>query len=245
MTYEYSYALKDIKNRQNVDLREHEVTILNAINEVFSNKVITINVYKTYFEFFLESQADDSDLRVMGKKIAQSDNYLNDLKKDYGYSTQLFKRNNRISTKELDIVVFDKNNNINIITEVKGFDKLSEAKALAIKNDILTEKLIDSTKYILVVSQENGYLWDVEECSDYKARPLLAFSTKEIVNRYLSDLQSERKLKHDELEMIFKQWFYTININNEKPEDLLNDIGLPKKFIDIIRDGYIMSEVTI
>lgn len=92
--YHYEYELKKVECRERIDLQKHKNNIKSAISSIFPNNLINTVVHKNYFEFDLASKAEYKDLREMGKEITAEDRQLDDLKVDYGYSTQLFIRKN-------------------------------------------------------------------------------------------------------------------------------------------------------
>lgn len=88
---QYLYELKNPENKRSIDLRVHKNIIHDAIMNIFPN-AISIDVYEDYFMFVLKEPASNMKLRILGKQIVKNDNELNQLKKDCGYSTQLFHR---------------------------------------------------------------------------------------------------------------------------------------------------------
>lgn len=114
LPFVYSYALKDLKNRNNTDLNLYKDAIEKSINTIFQERVLNVSVYRAYFEFTVSVAASDTELRQMGKKIAENEPRLDEIKKDYGYSTQLLKR------IKFDIVLIDKLNNTVAVVEVKS-----------------------------------------------------------------------------------------------------------------------------
>lgn len=90
----YEYELKLKKHREQEDLKNFSNNINKEINNVFNGHVVqnSIHVYQQYFEFDLTITANNTDLRMMGVKIAESSPYLNNIKTTYGNSTQIFVR---------------------------------------------------------------------------------------------------------------------------------------------------------
>lgn len=237
MPFIYSYALKDLHNRMNTDLTHFQVAIEQSVNYVFKERVINISTYKTYFEFTLTDSASDTELRQMGKEIAKNEASLNEIKKDYGYSTQLLKRIN------FDVVLKDDFSNSIAIIEIKnnnyGFN------AGKVFRNMVAHNLIPNVQYFLIITQISGYLWKNTNILKI-SEPNLEFPMGDIIKRYLYNSEIDT-LRHGELQLVVTQWLNQISrnlINKDKfteSEKQLKGIG----FIDAIHNSTILSEVEL
>lgn len=96
------YRLKDATNRQTINLKNYSQDIISGICAIFPN--VSVHVYSNYFEILnLPNNVSNSELRNMGRKIADRNSELHALAKVYNYtrsngakgkSVQLFERFN-------------------------------------------------------------------------------------------------------------------------------------------------------
>lgn len=91
------YELKNARDRKTVNLKNYDEIITSAIKSIDELKNLKIFINEKYFE--IENVSDNIDHKVfqdMGKKIIDISQKLgsdlHSLKKQYSYSTQLFKR---------------------------------------------------------------------------------------------------------------------------------------------------------
>ena len=228
MEYSYSYILKNSINREKTDLRLHKENIKNAVNKIFDKKLIKVYVYKNNFEYSLSSEADGIELRNLGKEIVKIDKDLSLLKKDYGYSTQLFIRN------RYDILIKNECEEAIAIVEIKCMKKFNNNSAIKIKNDILNKVVSNTVKYIFIFNNDNGYVWYKDPQKAFDVNYSLEINMKHIINKYVEKLNFGL-LNHNNLELIYSQWFNDIINSFDKNDSInkdLNKIDFLKNTID-------------
>ena len=88
------------------------------------------------------------------------------------------------------------------IIEIKNREPLSEEIALELKQKILSHKYLP--EYFIVLSQNTGFLWKISN-NEFLDKPY-KFSMKDIINKYFPKINTDKRLREDDLELIVSQW---------------------------------------
>ncbi len=97
--------------------------------------------------------------------------------------------------------------------------------------------VLGSIPFAFVLSQEKGFLWKDLSQKSFPTQPVTPFSMKEVVHRYLPDLEENTRAFESTLELLVLGWLIGLtavdaDIQGE-PETTLKQAG----FIDAIEDA--------
>lgn len=141
---------------------------------------------------------------------------------------------------EADIMIKDRSGKPKAIVEVKNKENLTAEAASFFFRNMMSHGLISTVPYFLMISQDIGFLWDDFGSSTVKFEPKLQFEMRNVVNRYLPQLNKNR-LSGSELEFLVIQWFMDLTVvevpTQTEPERSLGGLG----FLDKIRGGLVVS----
>jgi|GEM_PF-1214978 len=143
-----------------------------------------------------------------------------------------------------DFVVKNDDGTLAII-DIKNKRNFSVEDARKLRRNIMVHDMMRS-KYFVLISQDQGYLWDNEKSAGIWDMPFISFSMNEVISRYYKSIGlDETRLRRNELELIVAQWIYDLVRLGEgrsfttEPEKTLAEGG----FIDIIQGANVHSEV--
>jgi hypothetical protein len=111
-----------------------------------------------------------------------------------------------VETLTPDLVVRDRRGNPVAIAEVKNLPGLHVHEAEALREqiasyvDLFDSALTSPVRFLLVVSEETGFLWDAS------SRGPRQFSMRGVIDRYLPHAETRRPLREQLLEHIVRRW---------------------------------------
>lgn len=109
------------------------------------------------------------------------------------------------NASQADILVYGRGVNPLAIVEVKNIHRLSRSQAADIRQAVLESRAVPTDEaYLLVVSQEVGYLW--EPGRDATDPPDAQFDMREVIEDYLTARELGGRLRGAELELAILQW---------------------------------------
>lgn len=106
-----------------------------------------------------------------------------------------------------DIIVRDQNGWIVAAVEIKNATSLDAQVASRFRRNLLTHGFLDERPpYFILVSQDEGYVWDQRLAGAADDPPTAAFSMRPVVNHYAPWLASESRLSSSSLEIVVGRW---------------------------------------
>jgi hypothetical protein len=142
-----------------------------------------------------------------------------------------------------DFVVEAADGAIAALVEVKNLADLTADEAAVIRwNLVMYGRVNWSPAFIMVVSQDRGFLWDQRlQPPSFTRPPTAEFPMTQVVEFYLPSFAG-RRLMGSQLELGVRQWLWDLANDMEQrpmgPEEALANSG----FLDVIRGGRVSSE---
>jgi hypothetical protein len=149
-------------------------------------------------------------------------------------------------TKHADITVYDTNNNLQLVVEVKNQPDVSAHWATQMRRNLLKHEFTPNAPYFLLVLPENFYLWKNSFLSELDAQPDYIVDTTEVLSAYFDPLpRTLNNISHDGLEMLMDAWIRHLVNSELKGETAgseltwLFDSGL----YETIKKGYVVIDI--
>jgi hypothetical protein len=112
-----------------------------------------------------------------------------------------------MNASQADILVYGSATRPLAIVEVKNLGHLSLPQAMDIRQAMIESDAASVAEpYLLVVSQESGYLWQPRQRSTDDGRPDLRFTMRDVLREYLTERELDGHLRGAELELAIMQW---------------------------------------
>jgi hypothetical protein len=93
------------------------------------------------------------------------------------------------------------------MVEVKNIPKLTLGAAARIRDQLTAyARAVPTAKYFLVLSQEDGFIWEPDPNGAYGAEGE-RISMRPVLREYLSDAELDRHIRGSELELVLVHWF--------------------------------------
>jgi hypothetical protein len=128
----------------------------------------------------------------------------------------------------VDILVTDADMRPIVIVEVKNQEDLSREDAIRLFRDLTSYAVLPAAPFVLIVSQEYGYLWKDPPLTG-EIPPPLEFPLDVVVRRYFPASSPPRRLRSQEVQIAVARWLLQLAYHGEdvqsSPERLLRDIG--------------------
>jgi hypothetical protein len=129
-----------------------------------------------------------------------------------------------------DVLVHAPAGQLVAVAELWNRPDLSPEEAARVHAFVIDEGYSAQASFVLVLSQDRGYLWRGASAQQPDAPPDVAFDMRPIVARYLPDLEPQDRLRHSELSLIAQGWLGALAIGergpDDEPERALADTGL-------------------
>lgn len=103
-----------------------------------------------------------------------------------------------------DIVITDRHGRLLALVDVKNMPGLSIAEALGLRDDLL-EQIGEPAKYVLVVSQRNGFIWRREDQKTPFGDPE-SLDMRLVLREYLTEAELSRHIRGAGLELVLSHW---------------------------------------
>ena len=146
---------------------------------------------------------------------------------------------------EIDILVRGPNGQPIAAVEIKNPQKLSRDVASTVGRNMLVHGLLPGVPYFLLLSQDTGFLWKGGEQKTSDAPPTFQFPMRDVIERYLPDMDAKKRLRESELEWIILQWLLNLTTSQrdtkEEPEKSLALAGL----LDSLRGATVLADARL
>lgn len=131
------------------------------------------------------------------------------------------KRDIRDTRYTADILVRDKNGWFVAAVEVKNATNLNAQVASEFRRNLLVHRFLDErVPYFILISQDEGYVWDQRRTGAADDPPTAAFSMRPVVDHYVPRLARDYRLSGSSLEFVIANWLSDLaaGIAPEMPE---------------------------
>ncbi|SRR5258706_9959793 len=114
--------------------------------------------------------------------------------------------------------------------DVKNSENLDRQAAIALRKSMASHGILPHARYFLLLSQDQGHLWDGASMKDLDAAPRWSFSMQPIIARYWPGGTLSGRLRGSELELLVFQWLSDLRNRDDHPkgeaEQALEESGL-------------------
>lgn len=115
-----------------------------------------------------------------------------------------------------------------IVVEVKNKEHLTREDAVRLFRDLTAYAALPAAPYVLVISQEVGFLWK-DPLVTSPMPPPLEFPMDEVIGRYVPDISPSRRLRPQELQVASARWLLQLTgigaDDRTSAERMLRDVG--------------------
>jgi len=112
-----------------------------------------------------------------------------------------------MNASQADILIYGNATNPLAIVEVKNLRRLSLSQAMDVRQALVeNEPGSAADSYVLVISQESGYLWQPRQLHNDDGKPDARFDMRAVLQDYLTDRELDGHLRGAELEPAIMQW---------------------------------------
>lgn len=112
-----------------------------------------------------------------------------------------------MNTSQADILVYGPATHPVAVVEVKNIRRLSLAQAIEVRQALMeSADAWAAESYVVVLSQEWGYLWRPSAVGLGDGRPDSRFDMRDILREYLTARELDGHLRGAELELAILQW---------------------------------------
>ncbi len=143
-----------------------------------------------------------------------------------------------------DLLVRNQAGNLIAIVEIKNPKNLSLETARAFLHQVVEAGERLEPRYVLLVSQDTGYVWKHNSPAALDQAALLQFPMSGVLARY-TDVQAGRRLTEAELGLRIRLWLTDLSLGlvspDEEPERALASIG----FLEAMRDATVTGDADV
>ncbi|HKW21494.1 MAG TPA: hypothetical protein VJO13_08980 [Ktedonobacterales bacterium] len=140
-----------------------------------------------------------------------------------------------------DLVVRNDHGNLVALVEIKNAKSFPIEFAASLAEQMLEDGALAEIPYLLVVSQDIGFLWRDARAEAVTAADAIQFDMVHVLDRYLHG-DNSRRLVEDELVLRVQQWLIELSLGRvsvtSEPDRTLAALG----FLNAIRGGLVTGE---
>ena len=92
------------------------------------------------------------------------------------------------------------------LVEVFNIANLDRAEAIAIRRNLIDYFALPEDPYLLIVSQEHGYLWEPAEAKRASSEPAQEFTMKPVMTKFASDHPAGVRMQAGIFDYVAVQW---------------------------------------
>lgn len=143
-----------------------------------------------------------------------------------------------------DILISDRFGAPVAIIEVKALNGAGVQTATRYLRNLLAHGVVPPARYVLLITQDMGYLWSTPGAVIDEAAPSLAFPMDRIVQHYLRADGSSTPVRDLVLESIVQQWLADLAdgiVVDDRVTSSLREAG----FLQALRDGLVNAHVSV
>jgi len=109
-------------------------------------------------------------------------------------------------TYSADIVIESETGQPIAIVEVIAVAYLDRAEAIGTRQNLVADYSLPRTPFLLLVSQDRGFLWSTWPDSPDADMPDLEFSMEPVVRRFAPEVAEGERLRGESLRLVVFQW---------------------------------------
>ena len=144
-----------------------------------------------------------------------------------------------------DIVVHGADESLLALVLIRNWNPFSAEDAVGVHRDLIARGEISPwARFVLIVSQETGYLWrqDRLEHPD-DAPPLVSFPMTPVIERYLPSFVNDRRLTRFEMRMPLTQWLWAMAIGfDDRPGATEDALNAKTDFVQLMKGAKIKTD---
>ena len=111
----------------------------------------------------------------------------------------------------IDFIAYDRDGRVLLLAEAKSRHGTSESWAAGLRRNMLSHGLLPDSKYFLIATPENLYLWRHEKSDSTTAPPEVTVDAKKVLEPYFQKLQQEpSKIGPEAFEHLVLAWLKDI-----------------------------------
>lgn len=111
----------------------------------------------------------------------------------------------------IDFIAYDRDGRVLLLAEAKSRHGTSESWAAGLRRNMLSHGLLPDSKYFLIATPENLYLWRHEKSDATTAPPEVTVDAKKVLEPYFQKLQQEpSKIGPEAFEHLVLAWLKDI-----------------------------------
>jgi hypothetical protein len=144
-----------------------------------------------------------------------------------------------------DVVVHAADGQLLALVEIKNVEKFDRNIAAGIRQNLAEYWSLPDVPFLLLVSQDLGYLWSNEQGEHPDLAPLIEFSMRPVMERYFPNGMDHRRIPGAELEYVVFQWLNDLVWSRAAADD---ESSLPlhnSVFANAIRGGRVLMEALV
>lgn len=113
-----------------------------------------------------------------------------------------------VALKRADIVVRTPLGRVSLLVEIKNREGLTAAIASYFRRNLVMHGILDtwSPDFLLIASQDRGFLWDERRGSGPDAKPDYEFLMDTVVRKYVPRTGGQDRFGHAQFEIIVASW---------------------------------------
>lgn len=144
-----------------------------------------------------------------------------------------------------DVAVQSDDGRLLALVEIKNVEMFDRNVAAGIRRNLEAYMSLPDAPFLLLVSQDRGYLWSSEQRGISDQVPMIEFSMQPVMQRYFPNGADHRCIRGTELEYVVFQWLNDLAWSRDASD---NGPPLPlhdSAFAKAIRGGRVLMEVFV
>jgi hypothetical protein len=144
-----------------------------------------------------------------------------------------------------DLAIHSPDGHLIALVEVKNIERFDHAAALGIRQNLTTYSSLPEAPYLLLVSQDQGYLWSSQPDQTSDSTPMIEFSMQPVMQRYYANGANLQRMSGSQLEYVVFQWLTELAWSRESS---IESQAVPlhdSVFAEAIRGGRVLMEAIV
>jgi len=148
--------------------------------------------------------------------------------------------------REVDMSILDEDDRNAAVIEIQAGSDLSQKDVMETRQWLLRRDLLPDNVYLMVVSQDTGFLWNRTAPKDTNFPPDYEFPMQGVVSRYFPSLKSsDERLWDVVLETVIYQWMLDLSAELRDANDTPENIIAPSGFLEALKVGDILTKARV
>jgi hypothetical protein len=138
-----------------------------------------------------------------------------------------------------DLIVRSTNGSVVAFVEIKNRQSLTAELASRYRRNLLAHGLTEASRYLVLMSQDRGYIWRPTFSDSPDLRPDVQFDVTPIIDRYLPHETRNGRLTEGGLTIIAAQWFSDLASGRYRPSDAPERSLVGSGLLEAMRDAQV------